>query len=94
MVIYSDVWFIITICFLQLFHLIFFHYSNINSLKNTIDKVKNLKEKITNNFEIVEELKNSYDEELLELVSNEINNIKNEIDDVEVLLLLSGPYDK
>lgn len=68
--------------------------SNINSLKNTIDKVKNLKEKITNNFEIVEELKNSYDEELLELVSNEINNIKNEIDDVEVLLLLSGPYDK
>lgn len=68
--------------------------SNINSLKNTIDKVKDLKEKITNNFEIVEELKNSYDEELLELVSNEINNIKNEIDDVEVLLLLSGPYDK
>lgn len=68
--------------------------SNINSLKNTIDKVKNLKEKITNNFEIVEELKNSYDEELLELVSNEINNIKNEIDDLEVLLLLSGPYDK
>ncbi len=68
--------------------------SNINSLKNTIDKVKNLKEKITNNFEIVEELKNSYDEELLELVFNEINNIKNEIDDVEVLLLLSGPYDK
>ena len=68
--------------------------SNINSLKNTIDKVKNLKEKITNNFEIVEELKKSYDEELLELVSNEINNIKNEIDDVEVLLLLSGPYDK
>ncbi len=68
--------------------------SNIKSLKNTIDKVKNLKEKITNNFEIVEELKNSYDEELLELVSNEINNIKNEIDDVEVLLLLSGPYDK
>lgn len=68
--------------------------SNINSLKNTIDKVKDLKEKITNNFEIVEELKNSYDEELLELISNEINNIKNEIDDVEVLLLLSGPYDK
>ena len=68
--------------------------SNINSLKNTIDKVKDLKEKITNNFEIVEELKVSYDEELLELVSNEINNIKNEIDDVEVLLLLSGPYDK
>ena len=63
--------------------------SNINSLKNTIDKVKDLKEKIINNFEIVEELKNSYDEELLELVSNEINNIKNEIDDVEVLLLLS-----
>lgn len=68
--------------------------STANSLKDMIDKVKNLKEKIESNFEMIEELKNSYDEELLELVSNEINNIKNEIDDVEVLLLLSGPYDK
>lgn len=68
--------------------------SNINSLKNTIDKVKNLKEKITNNFEIVEELKNSYDEELVEMISNDIEAIGKELDEVEVLMLLSGPYDK
>lgn len=68
--------------------------SNINSLKNTIDKVKNLKEKITNNFEIVEELKNFYDEELVEMISNDIEAIGKELDEVEVLMLLSGPYDK
>lgn len=68
--------------------------SNINSLKTTIEKVKNLKEKIINNFEIVEELKKSYDEELLGLVFNEINNIKEELEEIEVLLLLSMPYDK
>ena len=65
-----------------------------NSLKTNIEKVKNLKEKIINNFEIVEELKKSYDEELLGLVFNEINNIKEELEEIEVLLLLSMPYDK
>lgn len=68
--------------------------SNINSLKNIIDKVKTLKEKIESNFEIVEELKKNSDEELLEIISSEIDAIGQELEDVEVLMLLSGPYDK
>lgn len=68
--------------------------SNINSLKNIIDKVKTLKEKIESNFEIVEELKKTSDEELLEIISSEIDMIGQELEEVEVLMLLSGPYDK
>ena len=68
--------------------------SNINSLKNTIEKVKQLKEKIENNYELVDELKKTYDKELADIVSNDIDTIGRELDDTEVLLLLSGPYDK
>ena len=59
-----------------------------------IDKVKNLKEKIESNFEMIEELRKSYDEELVEMISNDIEAIGKELDEVEVLMLLSGPYDK
>mgnify|MGYP004538079807 CR=1 FL=1 len=68
--------------------------SNINSLKNTIEKVKQLKEKIENNYELVDDLKKTYDKELADIVSNDIDTIGKELDDVEVLLLLSDPYDK
>lgn len=68
--------------------------SNINSLKNTIEKVKQLKEKIENNYELVDELKKTYDKELADIVSNDIDTIGRELDDIEVLLLLSCPYDK
>lgn len=68
--------------------------STANSLKDMIDKVKNLKEKIESNFEMIEELRKSYDEELVEMISNDIEAIGKELDEVEVLMLLSGPYDK
>ena len=68
--------------------------SNINSLKNIIEKVKSLKEKIESNCEIIEELKKTYDEELALIISNDIDTIKSELDEVEILMLLSGPYDK
>ena len=68
--------------------------STANSLKDMIDKVKNLKEKIESNFEMIEELRKSYDEELVEMISNDIEAIGKELDEVEVLMLLSGSYDK
>lgn len=68
--------------------------STANSLKDMIEKVKNLKEKIESNFEMIEELKKSYDEELVEMISSDIEVIGKELDEVEVLMLLSGPYDK
>ena len=68
--------------------------SSLNSLKTIIEKVKKLKETIENNCEIIEELKDSYDEELVEMISNDIKDIGKELEDVEILMLLSGPYDK
>ncbi len=68
--------------------------STVNSLKVMIEKLKKLKEKIESNCEMIEELKKSYDEELVEMISSDIEAISKELDEVEVLMLLSGPYDK
>ncbi len=68
--------------------------SNVNSLKNIIEKVTNLKQKIENNCEMIEELKKSYDKELVEIIANDIEIISKELEEVEILMLLSGPYDK
>lgn len=68
--------------------------STANSLKDMIEKVKSLKEKVESNFEMIEELRKSYDEELVEMISSDIEVIGKELDEVEVLMLLSGPYDK
>lgn len=68
--------------------------TSINSLKNIINKVKNIKEKIENNYEIIEELKENFDEELLEIVYNDIDYINKSLEEIEVELLLSDPYDK
>ena len=68
--------------------------SNINSLKNIINKVESLKEKIENNNEMLEELKKTSDEELLELVYKDIDSISKSLEEIEIELLLSEPYDK
>lgn len=68
--------------------------SNVNSLKNIIEKVTNLKQKIENNCEMIEELKKFYDKELAEIIANDIEIISKELEEVEILMLLSGPYDK
>lgn len=68
--------------------------SNINSLKNIINKVESLKQKIENNNEMLEELKKTSDEELLELVYKDIDSISKSLEEIEIELLLSEPYDK
>lgn len=68
--------------------------SSINSLKNTINIVKELKEQIENNYELIKELKDNYDIELLSLIENDINIINKKLDEVAILLLLSDDYDK
>ncbi len=68
--------------------------TSVNSLKNTINIVQELKEKIENNYELLNELKNVYDDELLNLVENDMDVIEEKLDEVEVLLLLSDTYDK
>jgi len=68
--------------------------SELNFLKVKLSKVEKLKNKIFSNLEIIEMLKENNDDELLELVISDIDVIENDIENIELELLLSGPYDK
>jgi peptide chain release factor 2 len=65
-----------------------------NNLKNKLEKTKNLKTKIDNNLSLLEELKNSNDIEIEELLENDLNLIKNDLEQLEIEILLNKPYDK
>jgi peptide chain release factor 2 len=65
-----------------------------NNLKNKLEKTKNLKTKIDNNLSLLEELKNSNDTEIEELLENDLNLIKNNLEQLEIEILLNKPYDK
>ena len=62
----------------------------INNLKKIVDRITNLKNKIESNLELL----NSNDDEFVELVTSEVDDIKKELDDLEIFVLLNGPYDK
>ena len=62
----------------------------VNDLKKIVERISNLKNKITSNIELL----NSDDEELLNLVNDESKEIKQELDELETFTLLNGPYDK
>lgn len=64
--------------------------SELNELKKIIEKIKKLKNKIESNIELL----NYNDLEIKQLVESEINEIKKQIDDLEIFVLLNEPYDK
>ena len=68
--------------------------SELNSLKNIIEKTKNLKEKIEGNIAIIEDLKMDNDLEFQTLVSNDVEEIDKQLEQLSIELLLNGPYDK
>lgn len=66
----------------------------LNYLKNILGSVSSLKDKVSDNLVIIDELKKNYDEEIKNLIEMEIDEIGTNLDDLEVKVLLSGPYDK
>lgn len=64
-----------------------------NSIKSNLNDIESLKEKIENNLEIIDSLKKENDLEIKELVELEIEEIKNKLEELEIILLLNGPYD-
>ena len=66
----------------------------LNNLKNNLEKVFNLREKINNNLDLTNELKKTDDIELKELVEFDIDEIKEQLENLEIEILLNGPYDK
>ena len=59
-------------------------------MKSKVNNIKELKEKIDNNLDIIDLVD---DNEMLELIDNDILEIKKLYETVELELLLNGPYD-
>lgn len=67
--------------------------SKINALKKETTDIENLKKRLEDSIETLNSLKQEPDEEILALVIEEQQKIAKELEDLSVLLLLSGPYD-
>lgn len=62
-------------------------------LKSKIERVGNLKKHIDGNLELLGALKEENDTEMQELISLEVDDIMEELNQLELLLLLSGEFD-
>ncbi len=63
------------------------------SLKKKVDIVTAVKAKIESNLELLDLLKSEQNDELQSLVLDEIEEIKSKLEELELDLLLNGPYD-
>jgi peptide chain release factor 2 len=68
--------------------------NELNYLKSKLVKVEELKNNIESNLEMLDMLKENSDEELLQLVISDIDKIGQDLENAELELLLSAPYDK
>ena len=66
--------------------------SELNNLKNVYNSVNNVKDKIVTNLELLELMGD--DSETLNMISMELDDINKSVSELEIFLLLSGPYDK
>lgn len=65
-----------------------------NNLKRIVEKLENLKETVNGNLELLSILKNENDIETKELIESSIEELEEDLSDLEIELLLNGPYDK
>ena len=68
--------------------------SEMNSLKEIVLMVEELKNDVNNDLELSELLLDSFDEELGHNLEEDVKNLRQKIEKAEIFLLLSGPYDK
>ena len=62
-----------------------------NNLKNTINTVETLTNKITNNLSLLED---TLDDEITLLLNEEYNDVLKEVEELKITTYLSGEYDK
>ena len=65
----------------------------VNYLKNTLNKTKELKDNIETSMDMLEELKTTRDNDIELLLKEEVDELKEEISSLQINILLSGPYD-
>ena len=68
--------------------------SELNSLKDSLSRIEQIKNKINDSIEMLEMLKIEYDVEIKDFLESDIENISKEIKNIRVELLLNGEYDK
>lgn len=68
--------------------------TELNQLKKQIEEFSNLKKQIENNIEMLSSLKGNTDLEMLSLLEEENKKISEELENLQIELLLNGPYDK
>lgn len=68
--------------------------SELNGLKNIINRTEKLKDKIKGNIEIIEDLKINFDKDFESLINNDVMEINEQLEQLSIELLLDGPYDK
>jgi len=66
----------------------------LSELKNMILGINNIKDEVNNNLELLELLELENDNELEHQIEESLDKIRKELDEISVLLLLNGPYDK
>ncbi len=66
----------------------------LNDLKDQVTKIDTLKNTITSNLEIIDLLEEESDDSLESDVINSIKDIEKEVEALNLLVLLNGPYDK
>ena len=64
-----------------------------NSLKKVVDSINEVKVKVKANTEMLELLKLEPNEDMLNLISEEADEISKTIEELNLNLLLNGPYD-
>ena len=65
----------------------------LNSIKDIVNKIKQIKNNIVENIELCNMLDKD-DLEIKNILESDIDNIKKLIEEEKLLLLLNGPYDK
>lgn len=68
-------------------------YKELNNLKNTLKSVNDLKCNVNSSLDTIELLKEENDFEMKELLEQEIPQLEESLNNLEISLLLSGPYD-
>ncbi len=67
--------------------------STLKELKNNYNNTKEIKQKIDNNLELIDSLKEQQDSDLIALIMEEEKEIKRQLEEAEIKNFLNGPYD-
>lgn len=68
--------------------------NELNEIRNDLEDIDKIKNKITDNIEMIEILKKDFDQEIKDMLEIDIDIIEKQIKTIKVSILLSGEYDK